>query len=1289
MMSFPLLSALRAPLLSAGVFAKFVGCLILGFLFLMPVEHACGAAEFQDDGVIVVDGYRARFTRQGVIRLTEPEGIVHDLFVPFDGRPKSIELQVDKASKTATSVVRMAPADGAPYEWHYAMTLTAGGRIRVSLDYQAGESSRKIPSSTGRLHVSRDAVVGGVVTAGEESFTIVAAPPVEERVILRSGSPAVPVVLNAGDPNRRMVFHPMLSGAVVVSDHNTVTYRAPFFELVFQTTEGRLTYEIELPKRAPVRVSSETYAGIDFWQTGRLRMPQYRLSRNLIQNPGFEGGFSYWRWNTLGKVDQDTRYADYYAVTEQDAQEGQRSLALRAERGMNAAEVATFAIPVEVGGEYTLSFYARGEQAKQSLSVSAQGRWAPKTFPVWTKVAISPEWKRYTFTFKAPHPVLSIGFGNHSPAQDNWAFVDSVQLEKGPKATEFTTKAVFAWLEGGDRARMWQPGDSPNASLRLTGKPGAAGQARLRQTDFFGKETDRGTVAFKLDAEGAATVPLPWAAELPLGLHVIAIDVTTSDGFTGTDYDRLTVMRFLSNGHEHKNIFCAHLGTRWPEWDRELEFMKRVGIGSAIIPDPGPHSYHAMMEKHGILSFSSIFENGGQGFKAVGWDQHTHKFNAINPELLKGIEEEAYKRAKAYPDLKYWKALNEPTTPPYIDNPEGMKNVNAVVRAARKGLLRANPDAIMIGSDPANMYAKSGVAFVNTHLEVLGDEKLFEIAAIHPYRARPESPDLDAETRLFLSMLDRHNFKGDVWFTEGIYHSNYIVPAWDLNVHSGCTTDHWRAGAVSYGLGWGERMAAAYVARSWLVALKFADRIKLYVDWGFRINALLDVNLTPGATVFASNTLGNILGNATFKQDLSLGYEVRCYVFEDEQKRPVAAIWYHNLDSDKGNIDGVDLDVSALARAFPGLRYADLMGVSHALPERLRIGPFPVFVQGEAGSTSAFTDRLAQGHLVDDKGDLFAFVQVRADKTLELTVENTLTRPFKGTAVVRDGSRTVYSGALAISPKGKWTHVITGAAGNAKHGETTVHVEVVSEGKTEPRKFELSAAWMEWPKRRQDISLTGQRDEWAGAFQKDLVNRIEFGPHGVGPELRAKFKQSPPVWTGVNDLFGRLYATWDETHLYVALAVKDDVLHPNKDSFQAWNGDSVQLYFDAWADAVKTRETGYGPDDQSFQIWPGQPSGTVYRDTAPERQLAFLDAGPVQDARLVVTRSPDGVTFYELALPVAELSPIQLQERVLFGFAALINDHDGDYRKRALTLTPTGTEPFKNPHLYPTVILAP
>ena len=66
------------------------------------------------------------------------------------------------------------------------------------------------------------------------------------------------------------------------------------------------------------------------------------------------------------------------------------------------------------------------------------------------------------------------------------------------------------------------------------------------------------------------------------------------------------------------------------------------------------------------------------------------------------------------------------------------------------------------------------------------------------------------------------------------------------------------------------------------------------------------------------------------------------------------------------------------------------------------------------------------------------------------------------------------------------------------------------------------------------------------------------------------------------------------------------------------------------------------------------------------------------------------MTFYEIALPIRELNPIQqLKAGTIFGFTPLVNDDDGDYRKSGLKLYERGDEPMGRPNLYPAVILVP
>jgi hypothetical protein len=1251
------------------------------------------APQFQSDGRIIHGDYQLVMRPSGVLNLMDAEGRSYDFFLPMGypdrpgrldpGQLKDAKVTVDEETRTTTFSALVEPEKGTPFPIRYAMHLADNGKVRVTLKADVKGPFEKHFRLGNRLHVTRDVVSGGNVSMDGQVFPIDPAP--SEKQTRLGTVRQRPVVLNEGMPEKRLAILPVTDVQIVASIVSNASYRPPFLDVNFEMKGNTLAYDLELPEVVAKPKSEHTYAGIDFWALDRLPMPQYGASRNLVQNPGFEAGFNYWRLNSYGDMSGEPKFDSYYRISSEGPRSGSHVLALRGEPGQSPAQVSSFAIPVEKGREYTLSFYARADQPGVELGVSAQGFFDTAGRVLHRNAKLGKEWQRFSYTFKAPHHVLSVGFGNHNPALESEIFVDDVQLEHAATASEYTTKALLSSIVTDARGNLWQPGGDPNARVEFSGAPGAKGRVRLTQTDFFGKETDRGSLEFTLDDKGRAALTLPWAADLPLGLYVIKSDVQTDDGFSGTDYGRLTVMRFLSNTHKHKNIFNSPFNWRYPEWKRDLEFYKRLGIGSSMLHDPAPHRYHEIMKENGILFFSSIYD-GGHGFKEMGWHQKDGQFDLSDEQLAK-IEELSYRKAKEYPEIRYWKFFNEPHVSDFLAHQEMFPKMQKAILAAQRGILRATPEAVFVASDPANMFVNSGMAFVDKQLAAAKGVRLFDIAAIHPYRARPEEPDRDKDTATFLGILDRHGFKGEVWFTEGIYHQNYVIPLWELNTHQGCSSDHYRAGAASYGLGWGEKMAAAYAARSWLVSLKYGDRVKMDVDWGFWNHSRSDLDNTPCALAFASNTLGNILGNADFRQDLQLGYGVRCYVFENEKKQPVAVIWYANLDCDKGRAEGPSLDVAALNAAMRDLPYADFVGNTHVLGDTLKLSPFPIFLTGPEGGLAEFTDKLGQAALVGGKGQLHAWLRLESKEEIQVVVENTLNRKVAGTYRLLRGEDVLASGDLEIGPMAEWTRAFPGNLKSNTLNQTEVILEITpSQG--DPARFDLRGSWMLWPQCAESPTMDGSFKGWEKAFRMPIFNKVEFAPHDARQRALSP-DMNPFPWKGEADLSATLYATWDAANLYLAVEVMDEITHAAESPQRGWAGDGLQLYFDGWADAAGQRAGDYDGNDQSFIVWPKPPEATVFRDVAPERQLAFLDQGIVQDARAAAVKTADGRLAYFVTLPLRDIQPVKLEALQKFGFAVLVNEHDGDYRKRSLTVTPEKTEPYRNPHLYPTVLLTP
>lgn len=65
---------------------------------------------------------------------------------------------------------------------------------------------------------------------------------------------------------------------------------------------GRLSFRINLQGETGSQRSDQFYSGVDFWDLDRLRLPDYRASRNLLRNPSFEVGTRYYNYPIWGSL---------------------------------------------------------------------------------------------------------------------------------------------------------------------------------------------------------------------------------------------------------------------------------------------------------------------------------------------------------------------------------------------------------------------------------------------------------------------------------------------------------------------------------------------------------------------------------------------------------------------------------------------------------------------------------------------------------------------------------------------------------------------------------------------------------------------------------------------------------------------------------------------------------------------------------------------------------------------------------------------------------------------------
>ena len=1070
---------------------------------------------------------------------------------------------------------------------------------------------------------------------------------------------------------------------------------ARFF--VLDRKKQRLTMFLDMRNicESSLKTSSDTYAGIDFWRNDHLHVPDYG-KKNLIQNPSFEAGLRYFTGFYLNADKKSRLYRNMYTIDTQEARSGNQSLRLRAVKalGSHPASLNSMAIPVEEGQSYTLSAYVKGNKTKGLFLRFGvlSGKWPlmldSQNFP------LSDEWQRLSYTFKAPNNALKLEiralYTGDAPSGEGVVWVDDLQLEKGDAATVFASRGFEAELLSSNQYNFLSPADKPDMKMMVRTSPEASGKMSLSLVDFFYKNVWTGNFDFKTDAAGEAVIPLG-ISSLPHGIMVMDAEFSLDGGKNFREWFRLAVMDKLKNKHRWKNICGTGIQANTPLWEEQLARCRDIGFGSTTYISDDKDVYEKFNEFR-IDSFTKeVFDEAKYG-GCIEVDgkvllRDMRKISSVTPELEKQVEEASYLKAKSMPWIKHWCFCRENRIifPELL--PAGTEGFAKLLLACRKGIKRFNPEAVVtVDGGPANMMPGSGIQELESYIKSTVETAEFDGTAIHPYRPSPEDPDLDTDARHLFAMLKKYGYDDKpVYWNEGIYYCPYTIPEWGLSVNSGY--DHWRVGSPSYHMGWSERVSAAKYARSWLVAFKYHDIVKQFNGWSYWI--FLDANLAPLALQKIPNTLGRLLGNATFKEDIRFAPKVRCYLFEDEKQRPVAAIWSYR--------DGLDIGTERAPEASFDFgadepEIYDLMEVKQNFIRedkrcRLPVSNFPVFLRGRPGTLAHMAKAIKGGRMI---GEYVSPIELSAipvnTRQIAISCNNLLSVPFHGVLKIA-GAENTASYQLDI-PGNEVREIIVEALVSLSYSklvEIKFPVTVDGQG-METLESEVEFRGFAVKKAHKPIAIDGNLDDWN-----------EYPPIAIDGKLIRKPKYPSDKEAGgyAGDLEADYRMTWDENYLYLAVNVKDDKLvnDSSKKPAARWNGDCVQLYIDTLADAGRKTAKGFDGNDYNYDLFPNfkEQTVTVFRRFSAEQQQAGGLYAPKANEIATEVKSALKITphgyIIELAFPAWSIAPLNLKTGSVAGLALIVNDMDQKVLKDSIMTTPNGIQPYNNPHLYPLMLL--
>ena len=612
-----------------------------------------------------------------------------------------------------------------------------------------------------------------------------------------------------------------------------------------------------------------------------------------------------------------------------------------------------------------------------------------------------------------------------------------------------------------------------------------------------------------------------------------------------------------------------------------------------------------------------------------------------------------------------------------------------LLKAFYLGVKEGNPRATVFQDAANNMEPQAGIAETGRLLTETNQQGgcKFDLIGIHTYRHRPESPDLDEDARALFKMLEKNGYNDTaVFWPEGMHYGPYAIPQWGISSAEWVPPVFWCYGALSYDMGWTEKISAAWRARSWLVALKYQDRVKSFQSGAFMNNSEMDLDLTPFATQKISNTLGRLLGDAYFKKDIRFAPYVRCYIFEDVEKRPVAAVWCHHPNLDAGTMN------PPLATAnFQGSleQIFDLMECerSFAPDEKgdvsFPISSFPLFLRGAPGTVDTFIKAFDNASLItgEDISPLMISGKPSTPETVEIAVKNYLSKAFSG--IIEIAAQKL---PLSIAPSGTSTVGV-------RLPETLRPDRIVKENlqlalKTSSGTFanDISFEGFVCKKTAREIKIDAELDDWKDIPAVKFVNR--YSAQGLSA-------------VSATDFSGDFKIAWDEKGIYVCARIADDKFAHEafaKPGYR-WSNDCLQIYFDSFCDARTRQQRGYDENDYEYGMFPNADakSSIVYRHKTPDPQLGLATQAPqddtvAKDIPSAFRRTADGYV-YEVFFPAKYLLPIKLEKGSAVGFGLYAADCDDPLAKypnrvkSALTLTPSGTGCYNNPHLWPEMLL--
>jgi len=1070
----------------------------------------------------------------------------------------------------------------------------------------------------------------------------------------------------------------MLTSAEVKSDKSVKIELSPFYKTgntifyvrngyrVAETDWKELSYEFNMQEG----VSSEPSFRLVFEEPCVLQIKNVSLKPveskdkevtkgNQILNGGAERGYyavsashfdEMYNKSFLNWINELHTKAMVVSLDDKEAASGKYSFRLEGKDQKNREFTSYFCFnPVKytLGKRSVITFKAKGKEKGGSLALKLA--LSPSKGYI-KRFELTEEWKEYTYEI----PVFGENAGYYSKAenqqcypmfwtnQDVW--LDEVCYWQGSEKIQYSIPTPVA--VSGELAKTYiNLGEDISAVMNLRNTTDKKQKVYLScdVTDMSGGILMSKKKVSKIIEPGDSVEEKIILTPEKRGVQTLNVVVESSENKTNNGFlfgvigpERGLVKRIAMDCEPNAS------------GDFLVPFYRDMRIGTA-------RSWYSRSGERSVNIQKSLHDAGIRTLLNISFGL-PYSENSFVPKDLSGWS--SFLKAEILPHKDYidvYEILNEPNIwNGYRKNPDSdrLKEMSPeayveTIKIASDIIKKVDANAKIAGPTTC----KFDIPFIKRTLKAGGD-KYIDIITGHPYCPSPEMSGLYKEILWLRDILKNYGDK-PYWATEagfkaeGMLNNNIIT-----NSTRDCIYKTIRNMLTTYAAG--ADVYTVFSLRSWNFCSEY--NLSIFGTTG-RV-----YDIAPQPVLYAVRAVADIVGDAKACGHIYLGYDFKCYLFDNGKER-IVTLWRWNGKPGKikTNISGV---------------FYDIMG-NVITDKEIVINQAPVYFKTKLSIND--TKKLFSALTPDGKNIRYLTnISITSKNTFDVLIKNAGMINLSGTAEISSGENKQKVEIKDIKPGDEFkAGFSTNKAINLIAQKEILDIDLNGQKYHAP--LELQAMFS--PHAKQNMIIDGKLDEWNNISGVTLNYKDNGCVSG---------NQS---WGDTDKLItAEIKTCWDEDNFYIAVIVNKNGFYPvNRTANSMWRGDSLQLAFDPLKNALKDN-LKYDDDDFEYSLGMFNNKPTVYRALASSgkydslsKTTGVLDHGEV---KLAIEPSEEKV-IYEAAFAKRSVSPFKLISGSSTRFSIIVNINNGEDRLGWLELTSGIGQSPKNPSLFMDLILQP